>query len=83
MRTQNKRVVVEKYVNNHPTLSRVADFNSKVYGLDKKKVYENLITFLLKETTGIVNNVLCGVKSFEFNPANQSFINRTKVGSFL
>lgn len=83
MNKQNKRVVVEQYVNNHPTLSKVADFNSKVYGLERSKVYEKLITFLVKETTGIVNNILCGVRSFEFNPSNQSFVNRTKMGSFI
>ena len=83
MTKQNKRVRVEQYVNNHPTLSRVADFNSSAYGIDRNKVQEKLITFLVKETTGIVNNILCGVRSFEFNPSKQSFVNRTKSGSFI
>ena len=83
MTKQNKRAKVEQYVNNHPTLSRVADFNSNVYGIEKSKVHEKLITFLVNESTGIVNNILRGVKSFEFNPSNQSFVNRTKSGSFL
>lgn len=83
MTKQNKRVKVEQYVNNHPTLSKVADFNSNLYGIEKNKLHEKLITFLIKESTGIANNILCGVKSFEFNPSSQSFVNRTKTGSFI
>lgn len=83
MKNTSKRAAVEQYVNNHPTLSKVVSFNSNAYGLEKKSIEEKLILFLLKETVCIANNILYGVRSFEFDSKTQNFINRTKSSSWF
>ena len=79
---KTKRKIIEEFVSQHRTLSRVADFISTKHNIDKEIVYNKLIDFLTAESNYIQNNMLKGIRCFSYDVTTNSFVNETIYSNF-
>lgn len=79
---KNKRKQMEGFVSQHPIFNRVSDYISSNYNIDKEIVYNKLINFFLRECDCITDNVMQGIKCFDYDESKEDFVNKTKYSSF-
>lgn len=76
---EKKRKQMEDFIKNHNTYKYTAEDVAEKFNKNKDEVFQKLVDFFVKEGTLIDGGSrLSGIKSFEFNPNTNQFINRTK-----
>lgn len=79
---KTKRQIIENFVNEHKTLSKVADFISTKHNVDRDIIYNKLIDFLTSESNYIQDNMMKGIRCFKYDVANNTFVNKTIYSNF-
>lgn len=75
---EEKRKMMANFINNHPTYSQVSATIAQKFGKNEQEIENKLIDFFVKEGN-IADGKLSGVKSFQYVPTLDKFVNKTKV----